>query len=126
MAIVVRDIEQALKVYRDVLGLEVSHTEEIPERGLRVAFLRTGDVNIELIQPLHEGSEVSRFLERRGEGLHHFALRVGDLEDVLGRAQASGIEIASGPAKGSRGTKVAFLHPRTTCGVLVELVGPDD
>lgn len=127
VAIVVRDLEKALRLYKDGLGLVLEHTEELAERGVRVAFLRTGETRVELIEPVREDSEVSAFLEKRGEGLHHIAFRVCELNNVIRRSLEAGakpIEQTSG--HGALGHKVAFLHPKSTFGVLIELVEGQD
>jgi len=128
LAVCVRDLEAALRVWRDGLGLEVVGFEDLPDRQVRVAMLRIGDTRIELVQPLSDASEVSSFLARRGEGLHHVAFAVEDVDGALAAATASGAVALPGAGQaGAGGTRVAFLHPRSVNGVLVELVerGPE-
>lgn len=123
VAVCVRDLDAALGVWREGLGLELISVEEIPERRVRVAMLRLGGVRIELVQPTAEDSEVSGFLARRGEGLHHVALAVDDVEEALSAVARSGAVAAPGAVRaGAGGTRVAFLHPRSMNGALVELV----
>jgi methylmalonyl-CoA/ethylmalonyl-CoA epimerase len=123
VAICVRDLEAALRVWRDGLGLELLGIEEIPARQVRVAMLRAGDTRIELVQPTSDTSEVSRFLERRGEGLHHVAFAVDDVGAALETATDAGAIAVPGAGRaGAGGTRVAFLNPRSVNGVLVELV----
>lgn len=123
MAVVVRNLDRAVALYRDGLGLDLERVEDLPERGVRVAFLRAGGTRIELVQPMRDDSEVSEFLARRGEGLHHLAFRPPDLDGALEASRATGATTVGGDAgKGAGGTRVAFLHPKTTGGVLIELV----
>ncbi len=123
VALCVRDLDAALPLWRDGLGLRLDGIEEVPERKVRVAFLQAGDLRIELVQPTADDSEVSSFLARRGEGLHHLAFAVDDLASALSRAGDAGAAALPGAGKaGAGGTRVAFLHPRTANGVLVELV----
>ena len=123
LAVCVRDLEAALRVWRDGLGLEVVGFEDLPDRQVRVAMLRIGDTRIELVQPLSDASEVSRFLARHGEGLHHVAFAVEDVDGALAAATASGAVALPGAGQaGAGGSRVAFLHPRSANGVLVELV----
>lgn len=125
MAIVVRDLDRALALYRDGLGLRLDRVEDLPDRGIRVAFLEVGDTHIELIQPMREDSEVSDFLARRGEGVHHLAFGSRDLDRSLQSCQAVGARVVTGDrGVGAGGTRVVFLHPKSTGGVLMELVGP--
>lgn len=125
VAVAVIDLEGALVLYRDLLGLAFAGTEEVPEQGVRAALLRpgAGEVRLELLQPLSEKSPVGRFIDRRGEGLHHIAFRVDDLDAVLKRLRTAGVSLADDhPRPGTGGSRVAFLHPRAAGGVLVEFV----
>jgi methylmalonyl-CoA epimerase len=95
----------------------------MPERGLRIAFLRVGDVLLELLAPLNDESEVSRFLEKRGEGIHHLCLEVDDIVGSLGSLGEQGVRLISDePSIGAEGCPVAFLHPKSCHGVLLELL----
>lgn len=97
--------------------------EEVPSEEVRVAFLSAGQVVLELVEPTSEHGSVARFLASRGEGVHHVALRVPDLRQSLERAAAAGLAVVPpAPRSGARGSQVAFLHPKTTHGVLIELV----
>ncbi len=123
IGIVVRDLEERLKLYRDLLGLEVHHTEELPERGIRVHFVEIGETRFELLEEISQDSEIHSFLEKRGEGIHHIALRVEGIEDMIERAKELGLKpLSDKPQRGAHGTKVVFLHPKTTGGILLELV----
>ena len=128
LAIVVDDLEKALKFWRDGLGLEVSRVEDVPDQGAQVTFLTIGDQNVELVKPTDDESGMSRFLEKRGPGMHHVALEVEDLQDSLDHLNAAGIRlIHEVPAVGAGGRRIAFIHPESTHGVLVELyeMAPD-
>ena len=123
VAICVTDLDKAMALYVDGLGLVLDRVEDVPGRGIRVAFLRLGDAHVELIQPTRDDSEVSAFMAKRGEGLHHVALSVGSLDEAMAAAKSSGgREIPEASGVGAGGRPVAFLHPRTTHGVLIELV----
>ena len=121
-AIVVHNIEEALQVYEGALGLELAEVKEMPEQAVRIAFLPVGESEIELVEPLTAESGVARFLEKRGEGLHHICLEVDDIEAALQDLAAQGIRlIDEQPRQGAHG-RVAFLHPRSAHGVLIELI----
>ncbi len=122
VAVAVYDLEAAMSRW-GLLGLGCTHVEDVPSEGVRVAFLPAGEVALELLQPLDPDGPVARFLQARGEGLHHVAFRVPDLHAALNSARASGVRVVEpAPRLGSRGRRVAFLHPKDTAGVLVELV----
>ena len=121
IGIVVQDIEAALKVYRDELGLELTKIELVPEQQVKIAFLPTGESEIELVQPTTDDSGVARYLARRGEGVHHICLEVDDIEAALAQVAAMGMElIDKTPRTGSDGQKLAFVHPKSAHGVLIE------
>jgi methylmalonyl-CoA epimerase len=122
VGIVVQDIEAALKVYRDALGLELTKTEFVPEQAVKVAFLPTGESEIELVQPTTDDSSIARYLAKRGEGIHHICLEVDDIEATLAQMAAQGMQlIDKRPRIGSGGQKYAFVHPKSAHGVLIEL-----
>ena len=121
IAVAVSSIEEVLPVYR-ALGLEVAHREEVPGQKVATAFLPVGDSRIELLEPTDADSPVGKFLARRGPGLHHICFAVDDLERVLAELQARGFRLLnSSPVPGADGRKVAFLHPESGRGVLIEL-----
>lgn len=123
IGIAVKNVEERLKLYKDLLGLEVQHVEELPERGLRVHFIRIGESRFELLEEISDSSEIHSFLEKRGEGFHHIALRVEGIEEFIEKAKQLGIKpLSDEPKLGAHGTKVVFLHPKTTGGLLIELV----
>ncbi len=122
IAIVVHNIEEALQVYEGALGLELAEVKEMPEQAVRIAFLPVGESQIELVEPITAESGVARFLEKRGEGLHHICLEVDDIEAALQDLAAQGIRlIDEQPRQGAHG-RVAFLHPKSAHGVLIELI----
>ncbi|MCA1815771.1 MAG: methylmalonyl-CoA epimerase [Acidobacteria bacterium] len=116
-------IEDALAFWRDALGLEVVHTEEVAEQGVRVAMLPVGEPRVELLEPTHSGSPVAKFLEKRGAGIHHVAVRVADIRAALARLKEKGARlIDEEPRVGADDCLVAFVHPSASGGVLLELV----
>ena len=122
IAIAVHDLEAALAFYRDALGLEVTQRREVPEEGVEIAFLPAGEGEIELLRPLDPEGGVARFLEKRGEGLHHICLRVDDIEAAMERLRAAGATLLSSePRVGADGTRYVFIHPKSAHGVLLEL-----
>jgi methylmalonyl-CoA/ethylmalonyl-CoA epimerase len=125
--IAVADLDQALGFYTDVLGLPLVHRETIEQQGVEAALLDVGDGHVELIAPLGPETGVARFLERHGPGLHHLAYRVDDIEAALASLSAAGVRlIDEHPRPGIRGSRVAFLHPSASGGVLTEIVQPAD
>jgi len=122
IGIAVRDIEQALQVYQVALGLPLDDMVEVPDQQVRVAFLPVGESNIELVQPTSGDSGTARFLEKRGEGIHHICVQVEDIDAALEKLKANGVAlIDQEPRPGVHG-RVAFVHPKGTHGVLLELV----
>lgn len=122
VGIAVRDIASRLGTYVDGLGLEKIHTEEVPSEKVRVAFLPVGDTRLELLEPTEPDSAIGKFLDRRGEGIHHLCLEVEDIDAALERLRAQGTPLVdSSPRTGAEGSRVAFVHPRGTGGVLIEL-----
>jgi methylmalonyl-CoA/ethylmalonyl-CoA epimerase len=122
VAVVVRDLEAALGFYRDSLGLALELVMPIESDAVRIAFLPVGESKVELVQPTDESTGVARFLASRGEGFHHVCFEVADLASELDRLAAEGVELIDRvPRKGAEGP-VAFIHPRSGHGVLVELI----
>jgi methylmalonyl-CoA/ethylmalonyl-CoA epimerase len=122
IAIAVEDIETALGFFRDTLGLEVSHTDLEEGQGVVVAFLPLGDSELELVEPVDPDSGVARYLARRGPGLHHICVEVVDLDATLDRLRQHGVTlIDEEPYLGTGGRRIAFIHPKSAYGVLLEL-----
>jgi len=123
VGIAVRDLDSAVARYRRLLGAETGHRETVPGQGVEVAFLRLpGETRLELVAPLSGDGPVARFLERRGEGLHHVCVRVGDLDAALERLAGAGEALVDHRAReGAGGARIAFVHPRALGGVLLEL-----
>jgi methylmalonyl-CoA/ethylmalonyl-CoA epimerase len=122
IAIVVDDIDAALVFWRDALGLELTHVEDVPDQQSAVAFLPTGQSEVELVKPTSDSSGVARFLRKRGPGMHHICFEVEDIEQTLSMLKARGVRlIDETPKIGTGGKKIAFVHPESTHGVLVEL-----
>ncbi len=123
VGIAVWDLDEALITWRDKLGAEVSEVCTLEERGLKIAFLPVGESLVELLAPLHEQSEISRFLEKRGPGVHHLCFGVADIQERLNTYKERGLRVLmETPEIGAEGDPVAFLHPKSTSGVLVELL----
>ena len=122
IGIVVHDIRQALHVYETALGLPLKEVVAIPDQQVRVAFLPLGQSNIELVQPTSDDTGIAKYLEKRGEGIHHICIEVEDIEAALGRLRDHDVQlIDQHPRQGAHGL-VAFVHPRGTHGVLLELI----
>ena len=123
IGIAIKGLDEALAVWRDALGLSVEHTEEVSEQGVRVTMLPVGESHIELLEPLTENSPVGKFIEKRGPGIHHIAVRVPDIKAALAQLKEKGTQlIDEKPRVGARGCLVAFVHPSSANGVLLELV----
>ncbi len=122
IAILVDDLDHSLSFWRDILGLQPMHIDEVPQEASRIAFLPLGESEIELVQPTTQDSGLSRFLEKRGPGLHHVCLQVDDLSGMLAQLSARGVQLVNDqPKVGEDGRLYAFIHPKSTQGVLVEL-----
>jgi methylmalonyl-CoA epimerase len=123
IGIATRAIEETLGFWRDALGLEVVDTEEVAEQRVRVAMLPIGESRVELLEPTSEDSPIAKFLEKRGPGIHHIAVRVDDIHSTLARLKSQGARlIDESPRVGAGGSLVAFVHPTSVGGVLLELV----
>jgi methylmalonyl-CoA epimerase len=123
VAIAVRDLEAAIAWYQDVFGASVEHREDVESDGVAEALLRVADSYIQLLTPTRDDSPVAKYLEKKGEGLHHVAYRVANCAEALDAVKASGGHVIDGvPRRGSRGTTVAFVHPKSSFGTLIELV----
>jgi methylmalonyl-CoA epimerase len=125
VGVAVEDLDAAVALYEGAFAMPVAHRETVAEQGVEAVLLDVGAGHVELLRPLGEETAVGRFLSRRGPGLHHVAYRVDDIDATLGELRDRGIElIDSEPRTGIRGSRVAFLHPRSTGGVLTEVVEP--
>lgn len=122
IAIVVENLNNALGFFQETLGLELEDTAEEPEQQVTVAFLPAGNSEIELLEPDDAESGVRKYLEKRGEGIHHICLEVTDLNAVLARLKEAGTQLINEePVTNSRGQRLAFVHPKAAHGVLIEL-----
>jgi len=125
IGVAVEELEPALDLYRDRLALVLAHREVVAEQGVEAVLLDLGENHVELLAPLGPDTPVGKFLARQGPGLHHVAYQVSDIEAALGQLKQDGMQlIDSEPRTGIRGSRVAFLHPRSTLGVLTEIVQP--
>jgi methylmalonyl-CoA/ethylmalonyl-CoA epimerase len=125
VGVAVEDLEAAIARYRDQLGLELVHRETVSEQGVEAVLLDVGESHVELLSPLGPDTPVGRYLTKRGPGLHHVAYRVDDIEATLEELRAAGMRlIDERPRVGIRGSRVAFVHPASTGGVLSEIVQP--
>jgi methylmalonyl-CoA/ethylmalonyl-CoA epimerase len=126
IGIATHQLDDALALWRDALGLQVEFTEEVTEQGVRIAMLPVGETHIELLEPLSETSPVGKFLAKRGPGIHHVAIRVTDIRASLASLKEKGTRlIDETPRTGAGGCLVAFVHPSSANGVLLELVQHD-
>jgi len=125
IGIAVKDLEAQLAVYRDTLNIEFKGVEEVADQKVKAAFLKIGETNIELLEPTSEESAVAKFLAARGDGFHHLAIGVHGIENVIEELKSKGVRmIDEKPRVGAHGKKIAFLHPKSTGGVLIELCEP--
>ena len=122
LGIAVRSVDESLKFYRDVLGLSVSLRETVEQENVSVVMLPAGESRIELLEPTQPDSVIGRFLEKRGEGLHHVALKVPDLGAAVDRLREAGARLLNEPRQGAGGHLYVFVHPSSTGGVLLELI----
>jgi len=122
LGIAVRSLDQALRFYRDQLGLNVAMRETVAQEKVNVAMLPVGEPRIELLEPSEPDSVIGKFLEKRGEGLHHIALKVPDLNESVEKLRASGARLLNEPRVGAGGHLYVFVHPSSTGGVLLELI----
>ncbi|ACZ18527.1 methylmalonyl-CoA epimerase [Thermanaerovibrio acidaminovorans] len=122
IGIAVRSIDESLKFWQDVIGIECHGVEEVAEQKVKTAFLPLGDTEIELLEGTSEDSPVSKFIEAKGEGIHHIAIRVPNIEEALEELKAKGVRlIDEKPRMGAGGAKIAFVHPKASGGVLLEI-----
>ncbi|HEU4605543.1 MAG TPA: methylmalonyl-CoA epimerase [Nitrososphaera sp.] len=120
IAIAVKNVEEALKNYQKILNVDHLEIEEVPTEKVRVAMLMLEDTRIELMEPTSPDSPISKFLEERGEGIHHIAITADDIEKDVARASANGMKMLGGLRSGSYGRRITFIHPKSLHGVLTE------
>jgi methylmalonyl-CoA/ethylmalonyl-CoA epimerase len=122
LGIAVKSIEACLPYYEGVLGLKCYSIEVVEDQKVRTAFFKVGQTKIELLEPTSEDSTIAKFIEKKGEGIHHIAFAVPSVQDALDEAASKGVQlIDKAPRAGAEGLSIAFLHPKSTCGVLTEL-----
>jgi methylmalonyl-CoA/ethylmalonyl-CoA epimerase len=125
VGVAVSDLDRAIALYQGTLDMPLVHRETVEEQGVEAVLLDVGDGHVELLSPLGSETAVGKFVERRGEGLHHVAYRVDDIDVTLAKLKEAGVELIDSEARvGIRGSRVAFLHPKSTGSVLTELVEP--
>ncbi len=121
VAIVVENLEESLKFWQDALGLPLSHIEEVPSQKVKVAFLPVSEGEVELVLPTDDSTGSAKFLRERGQGMHHLCLEVDDIEGMIAQLKEKGIRLINEVPQELEGRKMAFIHPKSACGVLVEL-----
>ena len=122
IAIVVPEINEALTFWQDALGLDLSHVEDVPAQETKVAFLPTGGSEVELVEPTNDTSGMARYMAKRGPGIHHICFEVDGIEEILTQLKEKGVQLINEePTIGAGGKKVAFIHPKSAGGVLIEL-----
>ncbi len=122
LGIAVKSLDEAIPYYEKVLGFKCYNIEEVADQKVRTAFFRVGQTKIELLEPTSEESTIAKFIEKRGEGIHHLAFATNGVADALAEVEAKGIRlIDKAPRRGAEGLNIAFLHPKSTIGVLTEL-----
>ncbi len=125
IGVAVEDIDEAVALYRDRFGMREQHRETVEALGVEAVLLEVGEGHVELIEPLSADTGVAKFIERNGEGIHHVAYQTDDIDAALEKVKAAGLRlIDEQPRIGIRGSRVAFIHPKATGGVLTELVEP--
>lgn len=123
LGIAVKSLEEAIPYYENILGLECYSIEEVADQKVKTAFFKVGQTKIELLEPTSEESTIAKFIEKRGDGIHHMAFAIEDgVANALAEVEAKGVRlIDKAPRKGAEGLNIAFLHPKSTCSVLTEL-----
>ena len=123
LGIAVKSLEEAIPYYENILGLKCYSIEEVADQKVKTAFFKVGQTKIELLEPTSEDSTIAKFIEKRGEGMHHMAFAIEDgVANALAEVEAKGVRlIDKAPRKGAEGLNIAFLHPKSTCSVLTEL-----
>lgn len=125
VGIAVKNLTETVNFYENILGLKCYRIEEVKEQKVRTAFFKAGETKIELLEATSPDSPIARFIEKKGEGIHHLAFSVNGIKDALEEAESKGVQlINSEPVEGAEGLRVSFLHPKSTFGVLTELCEP--
>ena len=125
IGIAVKDLEKAIAYYENVLGLHCYAIEEVKDQRVKTAFFKVGQTKIELLESTDENGPIGKFIEKKGEGIHHLAFAVQDIDNALDEVEQKGVRlIDSHPRKGAEGLQIAFLHPKSTFGVLTEFCEP--
>ena len=123
IGIAVKSLTEAAAIYENALGLKVNAYDQVDEQGVRVAMLNIGESRIELLEPTGPESPIEKFMTKRGEGIHHIAITVDDIDKALKQLKAAGVRLVDNePRRGAHNTRIAFVHPSSTHGVLLELV----
>jgi len=122
IAVAVKNIDDVLKLYRDVLGVELVKIEDVEEENVRIAMFRVGEAFIELLEPKTPDSVVTRFISERGEGIHHIALRVENIDEALKEVTSKGLRVIYRSSRNLKDRKINFIHPRDAHGVMIELI----
>ena len=123
IGIAVKSLTETIKIYEDAIGLKVDGYDQVDDQGVRVAMLNIGESRIELLEPTGPDSPIEKFMNKRGEGIHHIAVTVENIQKALERLKASGVRLIDNePRRGAHNTRIAFIHPSSTHGVLLELV----
>ena len=127
IGIAVKSIDSGIKIWGELLGIKFEGITEVPSQKLRIGVFNVGDVEIELLEPTSADSSVAKFIDSRGEGLHHICFKVKNIEGILSELKAKGVKlIDESPRVGALASKIAFIHPSSTGGVLIELAEDDD
>lgn len=125
IGVAVKDIEKTAGFYEDILGLEKMSVETVKDQGVKIAFFKIGETKIELLEPLNENSPIAKYIDKKGEGIHHMAIEVEDIEAKIVDMKGKGARfIGDKPTKGADNMKIIFVHPKSTDGVLLELCEP--
>lgn len=121
ISVAVKNLDEALDVLNKVFGFKAAHTETIPDQGVKAALIRIGDGEIELIEPIDPEGGVAKFIERRGEGIHHICLEVDNIDEELKSLAAKGVDLIDKQPRSGLAGRIGFVHPRSTKGILIEL-----
>lgn len=121
VSIVVKNLDEGLKIFEKILGIKSSHIHEVPDQGIKAAMIMVGNVEVELIEPTNTESGVAKFLEKKGEGVHHICFEVDNVDKELESLAGKGIELIDKKGRKGLAGKIGFLHPKSTRGVLIEL-----